>query len=218
MEIRDISEYSDWNTLDSFVNSVKEDEKVGRILRRFKRNPITKKSIEKLVTDGWRVLFKKIFFDGVINAKNQIIIDSTYFDDPYGRDVVLFHELVHIFHPEKIFRRAGFPEWSSSNPNYQELLVEWLARQSRAKPTLLRSTIISFQLQPVIYDRVSYLAFNNSRQLTFSFIDKGSTYPFLVNFMDFGRDRKDRQYEEEGRKFRTERSTERFFSIKSKYF
>ena len=53
-------------------------------------------------------------------------------------------------------------DWESEKDQKESrLIAEWLARQSRKDPKLLRCAIINFDLDPEIYDQISYFAFKD---------------------------------------------------------
>ena len=113
-----------------------------------------------IVEKKWKVLNdygNTTTYVGGIDKLHPIIHLADYLK-PHQRDITLFHELAHLRHPILLSSRTDtrmtpFGEYG------REIIVEYLGRKARADPELLRHTVVSFELEPKIYDKASYVAF-----------------------------------------------------------
>ena len=157
-----------WKSYQDLVDVLSDIPRIH--LNSMGKNPITIKSIDKLIIEGWEVSYIKnkltVLLGGLIPDQKKIVIKSTL--TPYQRDLTLFHELAHIHYP-----------YSKSNDNtyrykWNEIFIEKIARDTRINPELLRHAITTFGLEQHIYDEASYQAFypKNKNQLKFFFYSK----------------------------------------------
>lgn len=113
--------------------------------------PITKDSIDSLIGDSWVVRTEQ---ETTYSRPWLREIGLEYGLNGFERDRALFHEMVHA--------RLG-EEASDSMParfrDDNNTIVEYLARQLRQNPDILRHSIVAFNLEPQIYDSVSHQAF-----------------------------------------------------------
>lgn len=159
-----ISCRANWTELDKHV---KENFQADFYKNRY---PAPLESIDLLVREGWKVELKKIYSDGYIVCAPKIIFINEFLTG-FQRDVTLFHEIIHALYP-------GRGDNNIRPGIYNEEIVEWLARQCRTDSKLLRYAILTFGLEPQVYDKVSYHAFpdalgyNLDRQLAFPFAEE----------------------------------------------
>ncbi|MFH1308102.1 MAG: hypothetical protein ABIH72_04575 [archaeon] len=127
--------------------------------------PITAKSVRGLVDSGWFV-FPLASSHCLPDSK---LITLVYDADSYTTDKELCHEVVHAVYD-------FLPDHITSMHSHEEIInnriAEWVGRQIRASPVILRSIKSGFELKPEIYDRASELAFGNGN------------YRFSETFMD----------------------------------
>jgi hypothetical protein len=127
-------------------------------------NPVTPHSIDRLITEGWVVEKdeKKLFRRGqcCFDDKRITLYGDTkeYRRKPYSRDVTLMHEVVHAHYPRLNSQKTPTGEIFETD-EIGEPLTEWMARQLRAEPDVLRASVLWFDLEPHVYDRASYIAF-----------------------------------------------------------
>ena len=130
---------------------------------RIESHPLTPAAIQKLVSDGLglRILSPESELWGAYLPPNRICLKTSL--KPYERDKTLFHELCHAMYRQEL---VGLNDRLSAPPSLRqenEIIVEWLARQFRADPQLLREAINIFDLEPKVYDWASYQAFPGYR-------------------------------------------------------
>ncbi len=184
-----------WRDLDEFVNnSFAENDFHREIIR---RHPFTIESINYLCRKGLEVGtgnlsigFNGSYIPASENNRSHIFLNSRLKE--YARDISLFHELGHAWYDQSA--KFPFPDSALSQKEERHIrngaIIEWLARQWRATPDLLRHAVHSFCLPEQIYDRASYEAFNlqeiEERQLTFSFYQRSTPQicPFTETIMD----------------------------------
>ncbi|MBW2986152.1 hypothetical protein KY333_02165 [Candidatus Woesearchaeota archaeon] len=127
-------------------------------------NPITPHSIDRLITDGWAVEKdeKKLFRRGQCDFDTKLITlygnTEEYRRKPYSRDVTLMHEVVHAHYPRLNSQTTTTGEKFITS-KIGETMTEWIARQIRTVPEVLRASVLWFDLKPYVYDRASYVAF-----------------------------------------------------------
>lgn len=56
------------------------------------------------------------------------------------RDITICHELAHVFYPANIYKETNRENW--------ECIIEWIGRNWRAKPEVLREIIEGFKVRP----------------------------------------------------------------------
>lgn len=167
-----------WEELDKFVLELKDKENrhVG-LFEAIEKKPITINSFNHLLAQGLDVkLSEKLRSYGVCFFNNMRFIIKLRKDlEPYERDKTLFHELVHA-HYGSSYTNDSIRVFELEVEDFKlenAVIVEWLARQLRADPKLLRHVSNSFGLEQHIYDRASaqafHPAFNGQRQLLFDF-------------------------------------------------
>ncbi len=153
-----------WEKLDDIIKAAeKRDNRT--IWKEIKHRPLDEESIELLVSDGWTLR--------VINSTNgegychfidkQILLANGLYG--YERDKVFFHELAHAHFGQEINDGMG------SIANYRgenNAIAEWVGRKVRADPRVLRKAILSFGLQPHIYDKSSYEAFHKTNKHSYN--------------------------------------------------
>lgn len=159
MNLRASSDMS-WKELQGFVE---EDKRyAGWLYHLFERRPFTKESLGVLSRRRIMELrFEDIedygnlgFFEGrdIITLRNGL--------DPFQRDVTLFHELMHAWYYPYLDDFCSKEDDARALRNGAR--TEWLARNARARPDLLREVVGFFLLKKEIYDFVSYHAFRHS--------------------------------------------------------
>ena len=125
--------------------------------------PLSVSFIDELVQKRWKVSYRSSFrknFGVCCPDSRRIILAGSLKDDPYQRDKTLFHELAHARHPNFLGtnRELFLPKKEYAQ---RESITEWLGRKARADPELLRHAVLSFGLEPQVYDQSSYRAFND---------------------------------------------------------
>lgn len=135
-----------------------------------KSNLLVPESISKLISCGWT--FGYIVSSdppGFANPETKKIKIAGELKNPYLRDKILLHEIVHAIHHPQLSDGWMTPEESARRNN---IIVEWVSRKARANPDLLRTAVLGFGLTPEVYDSASYDAFEyhpDKRQLEFEF-------------------------------------------------
>ncbi len=134
------------------------------------QNPISTNFIDGLVEQRWKVWYNSDRnFTGSFSESAHIIYLADYLK-PHQRDMVLFHELVHLRHPI-ILSSSVDARMTPFGKNSREIIVEYLGRKARADHDLLRHAVLSFGLDAQIYDLPSYKAFKDVKeQQNFSFM------------------------------------------------
>ena len=209
--------YLSWKKLENYIISLRTNPKLGDIWNIIESKPLDISSIKDLKRDGLKIEIKEAnydssnhhsftYFSGVwFPTEKKIILTEEVVKtrtEPrrvdvitYDRDLALFHEIVHAQYEEALSRKLFENEFSKQN----EYIVEWLARQARAKFELLEMVIDSFEIDYRTYDLASFLAFgrrgifsmatlcNNSN--AGNFFNKRGIYmdsPFDPNFRKSG--------------------------------
>ena len=178
-----------WQDLNVFVKkSIAKDDFRWQII---KEHPFNLDSIDQLLEKNFNItLFKEkenqygYYLGGPAFLRPGILLNQRLIN--YPRDLTLFHELGHAWYDHTA--NFPFPDlWSPLEERHirNGAIIEWLARQWRATPNLLRHTIHSFGLKEYIYDRASYEAFApKEQQLGFPFYDKEKSSFFRETMMD----------------------------------
>tara|TARA_Y100000310_G_scaffold320216_1_gene376412 strand:+ start:69 stop:638 length:570 start_codon:yes stop_codon:yes gene_type:complete len=151
-----VSVKSSWSKLDAYVNKLRERNPSWPIWG----VPLNPPSclFELFKNKGWEVGWKPstYIFTGSIEPDIKTIWLKSGMH-PYERDKTLSHEFAHLFYPD----RFGISGINSSRDYRWEAIIEWLGRQWRAKPTLLRTMINTFELEAKVYDWASQEAFKD---------------------------------------------------------
>src|SRR3989344_8163425 len=178
-----------WEELDSFVRQELDThdfrldllrdypltERVAAIFLRSQITLIVAESLDKL--DGFYLPREKDKKDRIfLNAKLQ----------EYHRDLTLFHELGHAWY--HFTADYSFPDCNFSFIDSEFIngaIIEWQARQWRAKHPLLRTVIRGLGLEEQGYAQASYDAFVTPKedmgQLYFSFYSQCPVRDLGVN-------------------------------------
>lgn len=149
--------YEPWEHLNAFVQRIKERDPKRKIWTLLKEKPVTIQSIDELARDGWKVIPEAFEWS---SGSADAIAKTIWVSEPtaYQRDKTLFHEIAHAYYGEEIADSMNFiPERQIRQEN--NAIAEWIGRQSRSQPSLLRHAILTFDLKPEVYDMVSYLSF-----------------------------------------------------------
>lgn len=149
-----------WSELEEYIGCCKNNDYYF-FERTLAQNPVLPGSFEKLVNQGWNVKFREMNHYGItLLCSKEIFLRQDLQNNGYERDKTIFHEFAHVFY-----------DISSSGTSLRrdDAIMEWLGRQWRANPLLLRHGILAFGLEPKIYDKASYLAFRKQEQLEFPF-------------------------------------------------
>lgn len=169
--------FSSWIELDEYVCWLLAQRKYRDVSEALRDNPITPKSVAGLVADGFEVRLNN-GIGGVASSKLKIIgVGMGNGLNGYQRDKNLFHEIVHIHYGHILddgCRDGDGCSVDGISQGERSAITEWMGRQCRAKPELLRSAVLGFGLEPRVYDRPSYESlFSNSsgRQLMFPFAE-----------------------------------------------
>jgi hypothetical protein len=167
--------------LDRYVGQDKYKGYLDQIWPFIDASPITPRSIDGLILDGWVVEReeKKLLRSGKCDRETKTITlfgSTEQFERrPYSRDVTLIHELVHAHYA---FLNSHITDGKNAiEDKIGEPMTEWMARQLRATPDILQAAVLGFDLEPYVYDRASYVAFvvmNPPGQKLFPF-----TYEFI---------------------------------------
>ena len=163
--------------LDRYVRQEKYRGYVDQIWPLIDANPITPHSIDRLITEGWIAEMDdaKIGRGGKCDHEKKLITlfgsDAQYERKPYSRDMTLIHELAHAHYPSLNSQMTPTGERVITD-KIGEAMTEWIARQIRTEPEVLRAAVLWFDLEPYVYDRASYIAFvvmNHPGQKLFPF-------------------------------------------------
>lgn len=126
------------------------------IWRRIILEPFNPDSIDRLTRQGWKVVLDDLESDGyALPRVREILLNRRL--GLYQRDLTLFHELMHAWFGDELGGKNHVMDHKLAEES--EAIAEWLARQYRADPELLRHTVLSFGLEPGVYDCISYEAF-----------------------------------------------------------
>ena len=151
-----LTNQSSWKTLDSSVMRILHYHKDLALFLESK--PISREGVQELERSSV-LRFAPLQERGLYGCFSRydtfcyIEVDESL--KPFERDVVLMHELVHVWYGRQL-DDAGTGILQQRN----FLLVEWVARQWRADPMILRSVIDAFSLEAFIYDNASSEAFS----------------------------------------------------------
>jgi len=159
-----------WLELDFFVSDLRIKKPYLQIWPGIERNPPSIASIDVLLEHGYVVEERPLnLLLGTIEYPKIVLQTSL---DPYERDKTLFHELAHLHHPVLLCLGDSYSYFSEREQLQREAITEWLGRKARADPELLRHAIVSFGLEPHVYDQASYRAFKDLvKQPASPFID-----------------------------------------------
>ncbi|MSR85868.1 ImmA/IrrE family metallo-endopeptidase [Candidatus Woesearchaeota archaeon] len=147
-----------WSELQLFVQQ--DQRYVGRLYKRFRERPFTFLAFEELQLRGIRVEYKvlencvgevEIFPTG----SSVISLDTNLWG--YQRDVTVFHELMHVWYHPLLNDSSDLKDKRRYLSNAAR--TEWLARNARMQPDLLREVVEGLDIPKQIYDKASYLAF-----------------------------------------------------------
>jgi hypothetical protein len=148
-----------WHFLNNLVNRQLKSRIDPHSWSEITENSLSIEAINKLISDGWKFSYGK-------NSRCdlfKIVVERGL--KGYERDYHLFHETVHAWYDNKIedvlyplYVKDEYFDYGACKFS-SEIITDWLALKARAKPELLRHTILSFGLDPQIYDQISYLAF-----------------------------------------------------------
>jgi hypothetical protein len=137
--------------------------------------PITTNSIDSLILEGWAVGFSDNSSCHYQEKNITLLIDLEQYENSYQRDVTLFHEIAHAWYGDALDDRL----LRGARCHDDRTIAEWLARQKRAEPELLRYAILSFGLAPQVYDRASYEAFAGQADLDLQLV-----FPFAQEYYE----------------------------------
>jgi len=162
--------------LKEIVNRHKAAFPNRKVWSQINENPLKTESIDRLVKKGLKVIMHN--FGSVYSGKSNLIkIENRV--KGYRRDAEFFHELCHAWYGKELDdycynEQSPFRIYLSMCNN---IIAYWIARQLRADPGMLRHAVLSFGLEPQIYDMASYLAFSENpadlnRQETFPFAEE----------------------------------------------
>ncbi len=178
--------FSPWTELDGYARSLLAQRRYRDVSEALEDNPITPRAIVGLAADGFRV---KLYYGigGHAFSKLKIIgVGEGNGLNGYERDKNLFHEVVHMHYGRILHdgcRDGDGCSVDGISQGERSAITEWIGRQCRAKPELLRSSVLCFGLEPRVYDRTSYESFLSNRlgrQLMFPFAEDY----FKTVFMD----------------------------------
>ncbi len=149
-----------WDELNGYVLGLRDDRWKDKVFRLVREKPITPRSIDSLVADGWKVVEGDYTMTHLsVDGKNGLIEVKESLEG-YKRDRDLFHEIVHAIYERTCFSALLVDHWLDIEECYRDLaFVEWVGRKARANVENLRVAIRGFKLRSYIYDRISYLAF-----------------------------------------------------------
>ncbi|GEM_PF-2112921 len=173
-----------WSEIEQYVLGLEKrtDQEIWQVLHQSK---ISTYFIDRLIGKRWKVRCdydkSSHFFGGI--DKDLPIIHLANHLAPHQRDITLFHELAHLRHPILLSSLVDI-RVTPFDKNEREIIVEYLGRKARANPELLRYAVLSFGLEPHIYDQASYAAFGVPEQLKFPFAadDPKEKLPLIMNF------------------------------------
>lgn len=146
------STYMSWCDLQKKYHFVKDIYSSEKIWERIDSDPISPAFISWLYRNGHRVIIngKLSSYD----AKKKLITISKGFSEGFDRDCTLFHEIAHAKYDNDDNNRPF-----GRNYEYRELVIEFVGRKLRADPELLKFTVLTFNLEPQVYDLTSFIAF-----------------------------------------------------------
>ncbi|MBI5228621.1 hypothetical protein HY991_00815 [Candidatus Micrarchaeota archaeon] len=135
----------------------RKPKSIMRLLNIIKKKPLTEEAIDKLVAEGWKVV-PTDDHSSFVNRRKKIIGLKTDFKE-LQRDVSFLHEVAHAFYGQALTHNHPL------DPDTVETFwfTDWLAKQWRRNPELLRHAILKFGLEPRIYDHVTRKAFSEQR-------------------------------------------------------
>lgn len=161
---------ANWNELESAIAQIRKRplspaRKRDSIWRSIENNPITPKSIDQLISEGWKLTTVPLSYSKAfcLPPPDKKIVISTDLEG-YQRDKALSHEVCHACYLYELddslrARNLGmFFGFLFGQEN--QIITEWLGRQLRADPKLLRHVVLAFGLEPQIYDKSSFEAFH----------------------------------------------------------
>jgi len=128
--------------------------------KKIESHPLTPASIQQLIKDGWRLYYATpgSHYGGAQFKSKSLFVDISI--DPYERDKILLHEFVHIHYGKNLLNDSLQIDGHYNKLRHENrVIVEWLARQYRADPQLLRAAVLCFGLEPKVYDKASLEAF-----------------------------------------------------------
>ncbi|MBI4147030.1 hypothetical protein HY494_00065 [Candidatus Woesearchaeota archaeon] len=148
-----------WKEIEHYISELqkKTSPAAWRVVNEI---PISAYFIDRLIQKKWTVLCDYDKFSSICGSidKNLPIIHLANHLAPHQRDITLFHELAHLRHPV-LLSSCTDARMTPFAKNEREIIVEYLGRKARTDPELLRHAVVSFGLEPKIYDRASYVAF-----------------------------------------------------------
>lgn len=165
----------------------------NRLWRKIQNNPVTTKGIESLKAQGFRLYFGDKYpdFYGVCDFHNKELWIRPD-PDSYSEDKSICHETVHAYYGKisidgTYIRRLSVADSWIAKIN-KEAIVEYIARQIRATPSLLEAIWSTFDIQPRVYDRSSLLAMEirnqKKGQLIFPSVSDLLDETFMSTLMD----------------------------------
>jgi len=162
--------YNNWENLNKFLDSQRHIPYVEAILEELEGYPISLDTIGNLLKEGWECEFFKggaFVCGGVDPTVKKIKLAPR--QEPYFRDLTLFHEIAHVYYRdlfvsstedlEEIAKGYSGNLGGRALHDIKEAAVEKAGRIARANFRLLGHTVKSFGLEPKIYDLSSYYAF-----------------------------------------------------------
>ncbi len=173
-----------WQELESLVTEMKQSShaKYDDRWEIISDHPLTPRGIYQLHQEGLELNFYRIsstigtYYKTPREKHGEIWINANL--ERYARDVTLFHEVGHAWFDS--ITGYCFPDQVGQHPQAEsnQIIIEWLARQWRATPSLLLQAVSIFRLKKDIYDKTSYEAFSKpqkpSRQVNFPFYEECS--------------------------------------------
>lgn len=149
--------YRTFAEIEARVKVIRKDFPHRRIWQAIEE-PMTTDSIDSLIGDGWVVKTEQ---EDTYSKPWLNEIGLEYGLNGFARDRALFHEIAHALLGEEASDNllARFRDDNNT-------IVEYLARQLRANPEILRHSVLAFNLEPEIYDSVSHQAFAAYRSLS----------------------------------------------------
>ena len=174
-----------WSMIEEAIKECRKDDPYWKIWKLSIDKPLSIDSINYLVKEGWKVGESWFPPSSHCTPGDHKYIGLNLDIDYYLRDRMFFHELCHAWYGDELDSSPS-SSLHYSRKNKVNLLTEWLARQGRANPDLLRHAIFSFGLEPKVYDRISYIAFKGpiedlEKQLSFSFAEEFFKYKEITN-------------------------------------
>ena len=151
-----------FDTLTWAVQKIREAAPQRPIWQEIDNRVITPSDISSLIKSGWRIEHIAATSPGFglipSLARKEIWLSATAAG--YKRDIALFHELGHLVFPYEELADC-YEDEGQIDLKQNSIIVEWLGRQLRINPSLLKSAVYGFSLKPYIYDRTSFLAFSD---------------------------------------------------------